>query len=208
MQIPNVIIYVVIVTSPPCSWVVIQYITVLVTTIHILTYKNLDLDNNINHIIIATWKRHKILWWKSHVCFIFVIFISFNILFWSLGGYYELHLWINYWLIFFKLGLTEFMTNFWSFFTYYIAQIFFSWNLYNNYFIDTQFWAKCVILSWQIGLISNDIPSNDVIKESSSDIFGDLFWWKERHAIFIQFKFWNADIDNQMYSNYLHCFWY
>ena len=46
-----------IVTYSPCYYVVTQYITVLLTTIHIMSYMNLYWYKNINHFIIATWKN-------------------------------------------------------------------------------------------------------------------------------------------------------
>ena len=108
---PWVIFYCVIVTSPPCSCVVIQYITDIVTIIHIITDMILDQEQNINHFIISTLKDTKYCDGREIFIWFFSVFVFYTIILWSLKEYSELHSWVFYWLVFFKLVLTDFPPN-------------------------------------------------------------------------------------------------
>ena len=93
------------------------------TTIHIFTYMKLDWDQNINHSIMATWKRHGILWWKGNF---FLVFENIHLLH-HCSLIFEGLFWVALVDLIptdvFKLGLSGFTINFWEVFTYYITQL-------------------------------------------------------------------------------------
>ena len=121
---------------------------------------------------------------EGHFCFNYATFTGIVVIFYYLKYYYFLHWLINFLLIILKVGPIDSTINYWEVFTYYITKLCFSSKLSNNFFKFIQFWAKCVNLSWlmDVCLFSNDVRSNDIKKHFSYNIFGGLFWWKERHV--------------------------
>ena len=152
----------IIITMPPYSSVKIQYLTIIVTTIKLISLMHDQKHKFVWYLLILWWYCHEIFRRNFNFRFVLLYFFTFNVIFFSLwNNFHEIRGYLSVWYISKYALLVSGMIE---------EQ--FSYITYSKKYFSKYFWKMSkVTVFWSICLVGLSIinASNDMVSLSFND---------------------------------------